>query len=210
MPTLPLPLPLAPAPACASDHFEALYAASEDPWQVRASWYEQRKRAVLLACLDRPRYHSVFEPGCGNGELSAALASRCEHLLACDGAASAVAAAHRRLAGGAAQVRVEQRKLPADWPLGQSFDLIIISELAYYFDGQGLAALVDGVDACLTDGGLLLLCHWRHQFADRSASTDLLHAAFASMPRLQRQLLHADDDFLLETFRRSSATGAAP
>ncbi|WP_426112526.1 SAM-dependent methyltransferase [Massilia sp. PWRC2] len=196
-------------PASASAHFEALYAASDDPWQVRASWYEQRKRAVLLACLDRPHYQRVFEPGCGNGELSAALLPRCQQLLACDGAASAVAAARRRLAGaGIERVGVEQCSLPADWPLGQWFDLIIISELAYYFDGAGLAALVNGVAACLADGGLLVLCHWRHDFADRSASTEQLHAAFASVPRLQRHLFHADADFLLETFSRSSSTSA--
>ena len=52
-------------------HFEALYAADEDPWAVRAAWYERRKRAVLLACLGKERYRSAFEPGCGNGEMSA-------------------------------------------------------------------------------------------------------------------------------------------
>ena len=38
-----------PATPAALAHFESLYAASEDPWQVRQSWYEQRKRNLLLA-----------------------------------------------------------------------------------------------------------------------------------------------------------------
>lgn len=202
-------------PAPSLSHFEALYTASDDPWQVRERWYERRKRALLLACLDRPRYRRVFEPGCGNGELSAALAGRCDALLACDGAAAAVAAARRRLEGERAArdgclLRVEQRSLPSDWPRAASFDLIVISELAYYFDAAGLAALVQAAHASLADGGQLLLCHWRHDFADRASSTEAVHAAFDAAPRLQRQLRHQEDDFLIESWQKSAAAEAAP
>lgn len=194
------------------DHFEALYAGDDDPWQVRVRWYERRKRNLLLACLDRPRYASVFEPGCGNGEMSAALAGRCDRLLACDGAASAVAAARRRLAALDHQgiVCVEQRRLPAKWPAGQAFDLIVISELAYYFDAAAIAALANAAAASLVDGGVLVLCHWRHDFIDRASTTDAAHAAFAGAPLLRRLLHHCEDDFLLESFIKVGATRVAP
>lgn len=252
------------ATAAATDaHFEALYAASDDPWQVRASWYEKRKRALLLACLDRPRYRNGFEPGCGNGEMSAALAERCDRLLACDGAASAVAAARRRLGlqtalqtalqpalqaapqaaqrdatpaagAGGERLRIEQRSLPAEWPRcspaspdspdapGASggpgapgapdprFDLIVISELGYYFDAAGLAALAAAVQSTLAEDGLLVLCHWRHDFADRASSTAQVHTAFGRAGRMARQLRHLERDFLLETWRpRGSLASAA-
>ena len=198
------------------DHFEALYAASDDPWGVRESWYERRKRNLLLACLDRPRFASAFEPGCGNGEMSVALAARCDTVLACDGAASAVAAARRRLGdaalpGGA--VRIEQRSLPDAWPLDETFDLIVISELAYYFDAAGVAALAAAVSATLADGGVLALCHWRHDFADRVSATAAVHAAFHGAPGMHGVLRHKEDDFLLELLTRrqpGDTVGARP
>lgn len=186
-------------------HFEALYAADEDPWDVRATWYEQRKRDVLLASLGQARYRSAFEPGCGNGEMSAALAARCERLLACDGAASAVAAARRRLHGAAPDaVRVEQRSLPAQLPDGERFDLIVISELAYYFDSAVLAAVLARVHATLDSGGELVMCHYLHDFDDRATATADAHALAGRLPGMVRSVHHRDQDFLLEIWRRAS------
>ena len=203
--------PATPATPAALAHFESLYAASEDPWQVRQSWYEQRKRNLLLACLDRAHYGRVFEPGCGNGEMSVALAARCEVLLACDGAASAVAAAQRRMDAAGVEgcdVRIEQRSLPAQWPVNQSFDLIVISELAYYFDEADVAVLAAAAAASLADGGLLVLCHWRHDFADRVTATDFVHAAFGAGAGLRPRLQHLEEDFRLDTWVKGVAGSA--
>jgi SAM-dependent methyltransferase len=201
--TLPLPAP--------HDHFEALYADSDDPWRVRDSWYEQRKRALLLAALDRPRYSNAFEPGCGNGEMSVALAARCDTLLACDGSASAVAAARRCTSGIAGcAIQIDQRRLPEQWPADQSFDLIVISELAYYFDTAGVAALAAAAHASLSEGGLLVLCHWRPDFADRASPTAQVHAAFAASPLLRRRVHHLDEAFLLESWQCQRDVQAVP
>jgi SAM-dependent methyltransferase len=191
------------------DHFEALYAADEDPWQVRGDWYERRKRAVLLAALARPRYRSAFEPGCGNGETSALLAPRCERLLACDGSPSAVAAARRRLAhiDGCA-LRIEQRSLPSGWPREERFDLVLVSELGYYFDCAAWRAMLAQACANLDDDGELIMCHYLHDFDDRAAPTAAVHAAADALPGLQRSLHHLDQDFLLQAWRRVP-TGAA-
>ncbi len=184
-------------------HFEALYAADEDPWAVRAAWYERRKRAVLLASLGKERYRNAFEPGCGNGEMSAHLAARCGRLLACDGAASAVAAARRRLDGAHPDaVRIEQRTLPAQWPRGESFDLVVISELAYYFTPAVLEDLLAHACRMLEAGGELVLCHYLHDFDDRVTATADAHALAARMPGVTRAVHHLDRDFLLEIWRR--------
>jgi SAM-dependent methyltransferase len=183
-------------------HFERLYATSDDPWDVRGAWYEQRKRAIVLASLGKPHYRSAFEPGCGNGEMSAALAPRCEQLLACDGAASALLAAARRLPdaheGG---VRFEQRRLPSEWPRDMRFDLIIISELAYYFDAASVAAMLADARASLAPGGELVLCHYRRDFDDRVTTTDEVHGIAAHLPGLRRTLHHLDDAFVLDIWR---------
>lgn len=185
-------------------HFEALYAADDDPWNVRAAWYEQRKRALLLASLGKARYRSAFEPGCGNGEMSAALAARCDRLLACDGAASAVAAARRRLHGAAPDtVRIEQRSLPTHWPAQERFDLVVISELAYYFDAAVLEDLLEQAQGMLDPGGELVMCHYLHAFGDRVTGTAAAHALAGRLPGMVRAVHHLDRDFLLESWQRS-------
>ena len=185
-------------------HFEDLYAACEDPWNVRGAWYEQRKRAVLLASLARARYRNAFEPGCGNGELSAALASRCERLLACDGAANALDAARRRLPNADVHgVRFEQRRLPEDWPRDASFDLIVLSELAYYFDAATVRALLRRAAASLAPGGELLMCHFTPDFDDRVLPTATVHALAHATPGLASTLHHRDEAFVLDVWRRT-------
>lgn len=187
-------------------HFEVLYGASDDPWNVRGAWYEQRKRAILLASLARPHYRRAFEPGCGNGALSAALAPRCDRLLACDGAAAALAAARRDLPPSLeGAVRFEQRRLPDDWPDDERFDLIVISELAYYFALPAASALLARAAACLGPEGELVLCHYLHDFDDRACGTAELHGALDQLPGLRRSLQHLDQDFLIESWTRDEA-----
>jgi SAM-dependent methyltransferase len=189
-------------------HFEALYAASDDPWQVRESWYERRKRDVLLACLDRPRYAHAFEPGCGNGEMSVALAARCDRLLAVDGSPSALAAARQRLRhadGGAGGVVFAEAALPGGWPRGACFDLVVISELGYYLDGAALRTMFDSAGASLEPGGELVLCHYLPDFDDRVSATEAVHAAAAATPGLTRVFRHREPAFLLEAWRMAGA-----
>lgn len=59
------------------------------------------------------------------------LADRCGELLAVDVSERAVAAARERLEG-LDHVRVKRRTLPEEMPGGQ-FDLIVASEVLYYF-----------------------------------------------------------------------------
>jgi len=57
-------------------HLNELYGLSEDPWHMRGDWDAERRRDLLLASLNHPRYGSTFVPGCGTGELLPALARR--------------------------------------------------------------------------------------------------------------------------------------
>ena len=204
-------MPSSDTQALRQRHFEALYAASDDPWDVRHSWYERRKRSLLLACLGKPRYRSVFEPGCGNGEMSAALALRSDRVLACDGSASALAAARCRLdesdafshdGAPRADVRLQALNLPAEWPRAERFDLVVVSELAYYFDTATLRALFADAAATLNVGGELALCHYRHDFDDRVTSTDDAHAIAGATAGLTHALRHVETDFVIEVWRK--------
>jgi 2-polyprenyl-3-methyl-5-hydroxy-6-metoxy-1,4-benzoquinol methylase len=195
-----------------AEHFETLYQQDADPWKVRQRWYEQRKRSLLLACLPERRYRHAFEPACGNGELTVALAQRAEQVLACDMSPEAVRLARQRMqredASDASRVTLQCQRVPQEWPEKTRFDLIVVSEMAYYLELHDLLQLRDRCAASLTPGGTLLLCHWRPQFADRLLDTDDAHAVFDQSPALHKIVRHAEDDFLLEVWSGSAASVA--
>jgi len=180
------------------EYFARLYAASDDPWQFRERWYEQRKRQLTLAALNKARYASAFEPGCSIGELSAGLAARCESLLVADLDSTACETARQRL-GHLSHVRVEQRAVPQEWP-DTPFDLIVIIELAYYFEEADLAILIDCALHSLKPGGTLLACHWRHPVPEYPQTGDSVHALLVRRLRLKRLLHHEEEDFLLDVW----------
>lgn len=189
-----------------SAYFESLYGSGGDPYGVRTRWYEQRKRAVLLASLPRPSYGNAFEPACGIGELTAELAERCHRLLASDFNAAAVAAAERRTAR-LAHVRVERHVLPRDWPRDNSrFDLIVLSEIGYFLSEQELREVAALCLRSLTGEGTLVACHWTADFAQRTLSTETIHAVLGE--GLHSTVLHTEADYLLQVWTRDGRSVA--
>jgi len=188
-------------------YFERMYAAEPDPWNFESRWYDNRKHALTVATLPRARYRSAFEPGCSLGVLTAELAQRCDALLASDLDPAAVAAARGAL-GGMAHVTVEHRAVPADWPAG-TFDLVVVSELAYYLSEDDLAELVERATDALEPGGALLLCHWRHPVADYPSSGDAVHERFRSGPGLVPAVRHVEEDFVLDLLTAGPAPSPA-
>jgi SAM-dependent methyltransferase len=187
-----------------ASYFDAMYAASPDPWGFETRWYEQRKYALTLAMLPAERYQDAFEPGCSIGVLSQLLAGRCERLLSCDMAEAAVREARRRL-GGHRQVRVEQRAVPARWPAG-SFDLIVFSEFLYYFSDRDLHRVVELGERALRPGGTLLAVHWRHPVAEYPQGGDTVHRVLGERPGLVRLASHREPDFLADVLIRTDST----
>ena len=188
-------------------YFEGLFAGNNDPWGFRQRWYEQRKRLVTLAALPRPHYRAIFEPGCANGELSAALAERCDRLLCCDTSAAAVNLARTRLSlFDHAEVR--QGRLPVDWP-EDKFDLIVFSEIGYYLDRQDLTEVIRRISDSLTADGQLLACHWRPPIDGCPLNARQVHDLIHEQLHLSRLVLHQEADFLLEVWSREPRSVAA-
>lgn len=182
-------------------YFDELYAASPDPWEFGTRWYEARKYAISVALLPAERYRDAFEPGCSIGVLTELLAPRCDRLLSCDGAAAAVHLAALRTAA-LRNVKVQRRVIPRDWPPG-GFDLIVLSELLYYFAGDDLGQVLDLTVAALRPGGSLLAVHWRHPVADYPRSGGDVHQALAGQAGLARLVDHREPDFLAEVYIRA-------
>ena len=194
--TIPVTLPPA--------YFDAMYQAAVDPWGFGDRWYEQRKYAVSLALLPAARYRSAFEPGCSIGVLTRMLAGRCDAVLSCDVAEPAVSAAARRT-GDLPHVQVERREIPRGWPAGR-FDLIVFSEILYYFGDHDLERILKNAVSALEPEGTLLAVHWRHPVADYPRSGDDVHQVLADCPGLGRLVRHSEPDFLAEAYIRTDGT----
>ena len=183
----------------ATRYFDDMFVASDDPWALRTRWYETRKRALTLASLPKAGYRSAYEPGCANGELSAALAERCEALLVSDGAGKAVDRARCRLAA-LPHVTVVKAWLPEEWPASASFDLIVISELGYVFEAAALATLAQKALRSLRPGGTVLACHWRRPIGGCSLTGDAVYELLDAGFRLPRLSQNIDADFRLDVW----------
>ena len=140
-------------------YFDEMYRCDPDPWQFESSWYEQRKYELTVAALPERRYRSAFEPGCSVGVLSSLLAERCDQLLATDIVPDVVQRARDRCRSSSG-VRAEVRAIPEQWPTGP-FDLVVLSEIAYYFDVGELNEIIAQVLATTTEGATVVGVHWR-------------------------------------------------
>ncbi len=169
-----------------------LHRAEADPWGVDDRWYELRKRDLTLAVLPQPTYARGLEVGCSTGALAEQLAERCLDLLAVDSSPAAVEAARLRL-GGHEHVRVGRMQVPHEWPPG-AFDLVVVSETAYFLSPRELGGLVERVEACLAPSGVVLLCHWRHRVDGWVPDARGVRRAFTEDGRLLVQATYRDRD----------------
>ena len=190
-------------PTPADLHFEHLHATRADPWNVENSWYERRKRRLLVATLPRDRYRSILELGCSTGVTTRALAKRADVLLAIDGSFSAVSAARDRTRF-LSNTRVERMRLPLQWPEGH-YDLVVVSELGYYLDSVDWQALCTCMLASLEPDGEVLACHWNGMAPDFLQSGERAHQLLAEAVGHAADIRHHDDEFVIELFRKKAA-----
>jgi hypothetical protein len=189
------------------DYFDRMYADAPDPWDFAGRWYEERKRAVTLASLPRRRFRRAFEPGCSIGLLSEQLAARSDALLASDVSLAAVESARHRLRGQDG-VQVDQRLVPQEWPDGE-FDLVVVSEIAYYCTEPVAAEIGRAVQCSLSADGVLVLCHWLHPVDDYPLSGATAQRIVREASGLEVTVRHAEADFLLEVMTRPGTPSVA-
>lgn len=157
--------------------FEARYRASSDPWHFASSTYELNRYQATLEALSRANYRRGFEPGCSVGVLTAALARRIDHLIACDISATAVACARERCRS-LTNVEIYQRDAE-EGPPAARFDLIVFSELGYYFSADRLREMARQLADRLEPGGDFLAVHWLGNSADHVLHGDDVHGVLA-------------------------------
>ena len=178
------------------EYFEQVYAANDDPWHFNTSAYERKKYADTLDHLPRARYANGLEIGCSIGVLTAQLAPHCEHLLSVDVSERALAQARARCVG-LPQVQLQCLQIPAQMPAG-SFDLVLVSEVGYYWDRPDLDRTMTLLAAQQKSGGHLMLVHWTPPVHDYPLTGDEVHEAW--MARAEWRVLH---DAPRESYRLS-------
>ena len=125
---------------------EALFSRSDDPWNHRTSSYEAEKFQATAGALLRPVYASALELGCGNGTLSRVLADRCLAYTGLDAVPVALDAARRAVPWGTFVQGFLPCRLPGG-PSGAGHDLVVLSEILYFLDADGLSSLAAQIEA---------------------------------------------------------------
>jgi trans-aconitate methyltransferase len=188
-----------PEPGVTLPDFDALYASDPDPWRVASSWYERRKRSILLASLPRESYATAWEPGSGPGLTSQSLATRVGSLVASDASSVAVALARRRC-HALPNVECVLSALPAV-PFDGVVELVVAAEFLYYV--CELDAALDALWSRLAPAGHLVVVHWAHRPHDAFRSGPGMHSSIerdAGARGAERLVCHVDQDFVLDVY----------
>ena len=166
------------------EYFRRVYEASRDPWDFETSAYEARKYTETLGALPRERYGRGLEVGCSIGVLTERLAERCQRLVAIDVSEAALDVARKRC-GALPEVEFRRMQFPEEQPEGM-FDLVVVSEVAYYWGPVGLGRAMDTVAAMQRVGGQVVLVHWTPEVADYPTTGDAVHDRWLQRTEYQR------------------------
>ncbi|HZK98524.1 MAG TPA: SAM-dependent methyltransferase [Caulobacteraceae bacterium] len=187
-----------------ADYFEALYRGSRDPWDFETSDYERAKYADTLASLGEGPVRRALEMGCSIGVFTRDLATVCDRLVATDLSATALTEARRRCAD-LANVEFRQARSVADGLEG-TYDLIILSEVVYYWDEADLTAVARAISRALAPAGRLLLVHWLGQTdypRSADAAVEALWAGLKGVARVEKA--ERRREYRLDLWRRIEA-----
>jgi SAM-dependent methyltransferase len=183
------------------EFFEEKYRSSSDPWDFSSSAYELNRYAEIMRILGSRTFQSGFEPGCSIGVLTERLAHCCRNVFAMDISPTAVAMAQARCAH-CANATIVEGALPEDLPSG-TFDLIVFSEIGYYFERPALAGVRDLLTGRLARRGVLVAAHWLGVSTDHLLSGDEVHDVLRAADTLKTVASQRHEGFILESWERA-------
>jgi len=185
------------------EYFERMFAGTPDPWGFETSRYERAKYEHSIAALGGRHYRRGFEIGCANGVLTGQLARHCDNLLAVDVSETALKSARARCSA-LHQVRFARMNFPGQTPTDVSFDLIVLSEVAYYWDDADLRHAARRLLGLLAAGGDLLLVHWIGETDYPQSGSSAVEALQGAMASSVETVLHERHPaYRLDLWRRS-------
>lgn len=161
-------------------YFEDMFQATDNPWDLGTSRYEREKYAQTIEALGDRHYENALEVGCAKGVLTRQIAERCNRLLAVDVSDTALEAA-RATCDAFDHVRFANLQFPRQTPASVSFDLILLSEVVYYWDDEDIVRAGRWISSRTAIGGDILLVHW-------TGETDYPQTGDAAVTKLMEAL----------------------
>lgn len=185
-----------------ASYFDTLYQTDPDPWKFETSEYEAQKYEATLAALPKSQYRAALEIGGSIGVLTQKLAQRCTSVLSIDVSQFAQEQAIQRCRQ-LPQIRFELMNFPHQYPQ-ETFDLILVSEVGYYWCRQDLQTAQQRMFELLHPGGHLLLVHWLPISPDYPLTGDEVHDSFIEHVPLSLQHLQSqrNSNYRLDLFER--------
>jgi SAM-dependent methyltransferase len=161
--------------------FDLKFRGNVDPWNYRHSRFEHQKRKVLIEACGCAKRGRGLELACANGETTRELSQLCLKLTAIDGSPTALAEAQRRH-GHIQGLKFLRASLPTEMPKGP-FDLIVVSEIAYYLRSHDLARLARNLPYALAPGGRVIVLDHRRRFPDAAQHSGRAHQMLCALLR---------------------------
>ncbi len=185
-----------------ASYFEAIYQSDRDPWKFETSEYETKKYAATIAALPKSRYNSALEIGGSIGVLTEMLAQRCNSILSIDVSKLAQDQAMQRC-HKLEQVQFKLMNFPHEYP-EKKFDLILVSEVGYYWCRKDLKIAQRRIFELLEPNGHLLLVHWLPVSPDYPLTGDEVHDSFIECVPIDVQPLQSqrNENYRLDLFER--------
>jgi SAM-dependent methyltransferase len=175
------------------EFFDRKYRADDDPWSFASSAYELGRYDATMRAVEHRRYQRAFEPGCAIGVLTARLAAICDRVDAMDISPAAVEQARERCRN-LPNVKTTCGALPGFLPAG-NFDLVVFSEVGYYFEEDALRRLAEELVDRICTCGVLLAAHWLGSSKDHLLQGDRVHKILGSIDGLALELSERHHNF---------------
>lgn len=185
-----------------TSYFEAIYQSDRDPWKFETSEYEAKKYAATIEALPKSIYRSALEIGGSIGVLTEMLAQRCDSILSIDVSKLAQDQAIQRCQK-LEQVQFKLMNFPNEYP-EEKFDLILVSEVGYYWCHEDLETAQQRIFELLEPNGHLLLVHWLPVSPDYPLTGDEVHNSFIECVPLNLEYLQSqrNENYRLDLFER--------
>jgi len=155
--------------------FDRRYARQEqDVWAYEQSTTHRRRRELILAVLGEKTFAAVFEAGCAEGFITAALAPRAAMLTACDLAPEAVRRTRKRCAAFNS-VSVIEADIRKGFPVSR-VNLAVFSDVLYYLSRQEIASVLAEAARCVVPGGWMLFANeWNASYKSLTPPDYVVH-----------------------------------
>jgi predicted TPR repeat methyltransferase len=140
-------------------YFDGIFDQDDDPWNLASSEYEAAKFDQTIAALRDRRYAHALEIGCAHGVLTERLSGLCDRVLAVDISTKALAKA-KDLVGDRPGVSLQRMAFPRETPDATAFDLVMLSEVAYYWGIVDLDRAAEWLRSGVAPSGRVMLVHW--------------------------------------------------